>query len=53
MGKDRGWPIKCTLMGCTNRTKRPHHHHMYRGHPATYACACEHVDQPGTRPKEE
>lgn len=44
----RRWPAKCTLMGCSRPGLRPHHHHWYRGHLSTAACACPHGGEPGT-----
>ena len=48
----RDWPAKCTLMGCTQPHRRPHHHHMLHGHLMVGICVCSARDQPGTSPKE-
>lgn len=50
MNKDKNWSVKCTLMGCTNPSLRPHHHHYGRGYLSVDTCVCPRVDQPGTKP---
>lgn len=47
---DTNWPDYCSLIGCTDPSLRPHHHHMFLG---LVACTCGNVDQPGTKPKEK
>jgi hypothetical protein len=52
MAKHDNWPEYCTLLGCTNPSERPHHHHMVRGHLSVFHCTCGNIDEPGTKPKE-
>lgn len=49
---DADWPEFCTLIGCTDPSLQPHHHHMSRGHLQAFHCTCGNIDQPGTKPKE-
>jgi hypothetical protein len=44
---DARWSKPCSLMGCT-RPRIAHHHHYYRGHLETVACACDRGGEPGT-----
>ncbi len=50
MARDDRWPERCTLMGCTSPSKRPHHHHYRSGHLDVRTCTCPSVDEPGTNP---
>lgn len=57
MSYDYNWPEYCTVIGCTDPSLRPHHHHVFLNEPrvgktSPYHCTCGNVDLPGTRPKE-